>query len=238
MKRFLTLILALAACSTALAQTDFRCVYNFASDSPIVSAKLESWSVDNWGDSYLSSGFGFKAVPLSLSSGYLDIARNFNFWHNVPILKDFSLQAEFNGRINMDNSNFLAGLSYTVPLERNVLRASVLYKTFNGGASSAFPVQLTLLWRLYDIFGMEGLDFRGTARGWGEYTGYWYGESNPVEGDPGEFIIVANPQLWYAVGHFFGACNLSVGGELELSYNWLGRRGFHARPSAGLKLQF
>ena len=30
----------------------------------------------------------------------------------------------------------------------------------------------------------------------------------------------------------------SLGGEVELSYNWLGRSGFHARPSAGIKIQF
>lgn len=238
MKRLLTLVLTFAAAYTAMAQTDVRAVYNFASDAPAASITVESWSTDNWGDSYLSGGFGVVAQPLSLSQGYLDFARNFNFWHNVPILKDFSLHAEFNGKVYMDNCNALFGLSYTVPLEKDVLRASVLYKTFNGGASSSVPVQLTLLWRLYDLFGVQGLDFRGTARGWGENIKYWWGDENKLAGGLERFVIVVDPQVWYAVGQFAGAGNLSIGGEVELPYNWLGRHGFHARPSAGIKLQF
>lgn len=237
MKRLIALFLFLASGTAALAQTDLRAVYNFASDSPVASINIESWSVDNWGDSFLSGGFNVKAEPVSLTSGYLDFARNFNFWHNVPVLKDFSLQAEFNGRVYLDNFNALFGVSYTVPLKKDVLRASVLFKTFNGGASSPFPIQLTILWRLYDLFGVRGLDFRGTARGWGENITYWYGDTKHT-GDIGEFIILVQPQLWYAVGQFIGAENLSIGAEVELSYNWLGCRGFHVRPSAGLKLQF
>ena len=238
MKRFFVLLLALAAGHNALAQTDLRAVYNFAPDAPVTSAIVESWAPDNWGDTYLNAGFGFKATPFSIYTGWLDVARNFNFWHNVPILKDFSIQAEFNGRTNMDNFNALFGISYTLPMENNVLRASVLYKTFSGGATSLLPMQLTLLWRLYDIFGVQGLDFRGTARGWGEVTKYWYGDDKPMEADPDIFIITADPQIWYSVGQYFGAGNLSVGGEVELSYNWLGRSGFHIRPSAGIKIQF
>lgn len=238
MKRLLTLLLLLAACRTAAAQTDIRCVYNFSPDSPVVSATVESWHTDTWGDSYLNTGFGVLASPLTLANGYLDFARNFNFWHKVPVLKDFSLHTEFNGRSYAGNFNALVGVSYTLPLERDVLRLSVLYKSFSGGAFSLFPMQISLMWRLYDLFGLQGLDFRGTVRGWGEVTMYWYADANPKAADPGILTIVADPQLWYAVGRHFGASNLSVGAEVELSYNWLGRSGFHVRPSAGIKLQF
>lgn len=238
MKRLLTLGIALAVCHAALAQTDLRCIYNFASDSPVASAIVETWHVDSWGDNYLNAGFDVTQSPFGLAGGHLDFARNFNFWHKVPVLKDFSLQAEFNGRSFTGNFNALFGLSYTVPLQKNILRASVLYKTFSGGAISLFPMQVTLLWRLYDLFGLRGLDFRGTVRGWGEVTQYWYGDDKPKAADPGFITIAAAPQLWYAAGQFAGAGNLSVGGEVELSYNWLGRSGFHVRPSAGVKLQF
>ena len=238
MKRLLVVTIALALSHAALAQTDLRCVYNFASGSSAASAIVESWSTDGWGDSYLNSGIGVTSSPFGLAGGYMDFARNFNFWHNVPVLKDFSLQAEFNGRSFTGNYNALFGLSYTVPMQKNVLRASVLYKTFSGGAISLLPMQVTLLWRIYDVFGARGLDFRGTVRGWGEVTQYWYGDANPKAAAPGIMTIVAEPQLWYAVGQFLGAGNLSLGGEVELSYNWLGRSGFHARPSAGIKIQF
>ena len=238
MKRIIALILILASGSTALAQTDIRAVYDFASKGKVASAIVESWSVDNWGDNYLYTGFGVKPNPVSLSTGWLEFARNFNFWHSVPILKDFSLQAEFNGRVNQDNFNALFGLSYTLPLEKDVLRFSVLYKTFSGNASSFVPVQLTVLWRLYDLFEVRGLDFRGTLKGWGENISYWYGDDNPIAAGKQYFSIVAHPQLWYSAGQFFGADNLSIGGEVVLSYNWLGCSGFHVYPSAGVKLQF
>lgn len=238
MKRLLTIFIAASLCHAALAQADLRCVYNFAPDSPVASAIIENWNADSWGDNYLNAGLGITLSPFGLGGGYLDYARNFNFWHKVPVLKDFSLQAEFNGRSFTGNFNALFGVSYTVPIQKHVLRASVLYKTFSGGAMSLFPMQVTLLWRLYDLFGVRGLDFRGTARGWGEVNMYWYGDEKPKAADPGLITIVAAPQLWYAAGQFVGAGRLSIGGEVELSYNWLGRSGFHVRPSAGIKLQF
>lgn len=238
LKGIFSLLLVFATSFAALAQTDLRAEYNFVSNGQVASAVVENWSVDNWGDNYLSAGFGLKAQPVSLSGAWLEYARNFNFWHQVPVLKDFSLQAEFNGRVNMDNFNALFGLSYTLPLRKDILRFSVLYKTFSGNASSTVPVQLTVLWRMYDLFGASGLVFRGTVKGWGENINYWWGDPKPLAGGKQYFSVVAQPQLWYAVGQFFGAGNLSVGGEVALSYNWLGCRGFHVYPSAGVKIQF
>lgn len=239
LKGIFALLLVFATGSAALAQTDIRAEYNFAPNSQVATAVVENWSVDNWGDNYLSAGFGLKAKPVSLGGAWLEYARNFNFWHQVPVLKDFSLQAEFNGRVNMDNFNALFGLSYTLPLKGDdVLRFSVLYKTFSGNARSSVPAQLTVLWRLYDLFSIQGLVFRGTLKGWGENINYWWGDPNPLEGGKQYFCIEAQPQLWYAVGQFFGAGKLSIGGEVALSYNWLGCRGFHVYPSAGVKLQF
>ena len=99
LKGIFALLLVFATGSAALAQTDIRAVYNFAPNSQVATAVVENWSVDNWGDNYLSAGFGLKAKPVSLGGAWLEYARNFNFWHQVPVLKDFSLQAEFNGRV-------------------------------------------------------------------------------------------------------------------------------------------
>ena len=238
MTRLLITIALLAAGASAMAQTDVRALYNFAEDSPAATAILESWGTDNWGDTFSTAEFGFKADPFSLNSGAFEITRSFNFWSGIPVLKDFSLQAGFEGRLNMDTSSALVGLAWTAPVDKHVLRAAVLYRGFTGNVQSYAPVQLNLMWRMYDLFGAEGLDFRGLLKAWGENTSYWYGESDPVNGETGFFILRANPQLWYAFGRKFGADGLSLGGEVELSYNWLGCRGFKARPSVGLKLQF
>lgn len=89
-----------------------------------------------------------------------------------------------------------------MPIEKYLLQATVSYKTFNGNASSIFPVQLTLMWRMPDLFGLKGLEFRGPAKGWGENTKYLYGEEKPNNGMIGQMIITANPQIWYAFGRF------------------------------------
>lgn len=233
------LVTALFAGSfAAKAQTDVRALYNiYGNDNP-GTLWVESWGTDNWGDTFLQGGFGMKADPLRPVDGRIELARDFNLWHNVPVLKDFSLHTEYNAILNMGNSNWLFGVSYTLPIEKYLLRATVSYKTFSGSASSVFPVQLTLMWRMPDLFGVEGLEFRGLAKGWGENTKYWYGEEQPNNGMIGQMIITANPQIWYAFGRFINFENLSIGAEVELSYHWLGCFGFRARPAVGLKLRF
>ena len=233
------LVTALFAGSfAAKAQTDVRALYNiYGNDNP-GTLWVESWGTDNWGDTFLQGGFGMKADSLRPVDGRIELARDFNLWHNVPVLKDFSLHTEYNAILNMGNSNWLFGVSYTLPIEKYLLRATVSYKTFSGSASSVFPVQLTLMWRMPDLFGVEGLEVRGLAKGWGENTKYWYGEEQPNNGMIGQMIITANPQIWYAFGRFINFENLSIGAEVELSYHWLGCFGFRARPAVGLKLRF
>ena len=50
--------------------------------------------------------------------------------------------------------------------------------------------------------------------------------------------ILTEPQIWYNVGRFFGVDNLNVGGEVELSYNFLYQTGFKCRPCLGVKWVF
>ncbi|MBO4670435.1 MAG: DUF5020 family protein [Bacteroidales bacterium] len=240
-KVFASLLLAaavLAGAQTASAQTDVRALYNiYGSDTP-GSLWLESWGTDSWGDTFFQGGFGMQTGPLRPVGGRIELARDFNLWQEVPVLKDFSIHTEYNAILNMGNSNWLFGISYTVPVEKHLLRATVSYKTFNGSASSLAPVQVTLMWRMKDLFGAEGLEFRGLAKGWGEVTRYWYAEEKPSNGMMGLMIFTANPQIWYAFGRFINFDGLSIGTELEFSYHWLGCFGFRFRPSAGLKLSF
>ena len=239
MKRFFaTLLLVWAAAGAAAAQSDIRAMYNFAGDSPAMSLTMESLSSDGAGDTWAEAVFGIQDQAfLSLSSARFEIDRGLNLWKNVPVLGGFSLQAGFCGRMNMDNSSFLAGIGWTAPFKRHLLKAEVLYRSFNGGASASIPLELRLLWRLHDLFGVKGLDFRGQAGAWGEKTSYWYGETEPLNGITGFSIMRANPQIWYSLAAV-GAGALSAGIEAELSYNWEGCMGFRVRPAAGVKLRF
>ena len=51
-------------------------------------------------------------------------------------------------------------------------------------------------------------------------------------------VFISEPQLWYAVGQWFGVPNLNVGGEVELSFDFGSARGFWARPCLGVKWVF
>ena len=201
---------------------------------PAVS--LQAYADDPFGSTYSRADFAFKAEPLSLCSSYLEVARTLNFWKGTQF-EPLGLHVEFNGFMNMDNCNWLFGLDYTLPV-KSLVKLSLLYKTFNGGASSNVPLQLSILWDSRDIFGVSGLEFRGRFKVWGENTSYWYGDENPLEHAPAQFIISAVPQLWYSVGQFIGWDGLSIGGELDMSYNYVGCSGFRARPFAGLRFSF
>ena len=51
-------------------------------------------------------------------------------------------------------------------------------------------------------------------------------------------VFLAEPQLWYNVGRWVGLDNFNIGGEVELSFDLGGCRGFWARPRAGIKWVF
>ena len=210
--------------------------YHFGKETSGVVASLQSYADDRFGSTYARADFCFKNEPFSLNKTYLEVARSFMFW-NGTVFKDIALHAEFNGFMNMDNCNWLFGLDYKLPT-KDLVKVSVLFKTFNGGATSNLPLQLSVLWDSRDMLGVSGLEFRGLFKVWGENTLYWYGDESPKEAGPAYFIIKATPQIWYSVGQFFGWDGLSAGGELELSYNYLGCSGFHARPLAGLRFSF
>ena len=230
-------ILSLASAFAASAQNaDFLAGYSFDSAKPGPAATLMAFAPDSFGDTYGRADFKLKTEPLSLSSAYLEVARTLCFWKNTP-MKDLGLHAEFNGFMNMDNCNWLFGIDYTFPIDP-LVKVSVLYKTFNGGAHSKIPMQLSILWCLDDAFGLKGMELRGLAKAWSETIEYWYGDVNPKEAGKAEFAAKVSPQIWYSVGQFFGWDGLKLGGEVELAYNYLGCSGFRVRPFAGLRFDF
>ncbi len=237
-KVFISAVLLLSLVSiSARAQTvDFigACSYDSGLFEP--AAVLQAFGPDRFGDTWARADFGLKNDPLSLDYAYFEVARSLTFWKDTP-LKDLALHAEFNGYMNMDNCNCLFGVDYYLPF-KDLVKLSLLYKTFNGNTTSSVPLQLSVLWIMKDMLGVDGLEFRGTFKAWGEDITYWYGEEKPLEHDPASFVIKASPQIWYSVGQFFGWKGLSVGGELELGYNYLGSCGFSISPMAAMRISF
>ncbi|MBR5906210.1 MAG: DUF5020 family protein [Bacteroidales bacterium] len=230
-------VLCMAASFNARSQVvDLLGGYNFDTANSMPAVIIQAYGQDNFGDTYARSEFGFKMDPFSITYAYMEFARTLVFWKGT-MFKDFGLHAEFNGYANFDNCNWLFGLDYTLPL-KDLVKVSLLYKTFNGGAYATVPVQLSVLWDMKDLLNVKGLEFKGVAKAWGENTKYWYGDASPYEADPAYFMIHATPQIWYSVGQFFGWDGLSVGGEIDMAVNFMGYSGFRIRALPALRFSF
>lgn len=225
---------AILVCSfAAKAQTNFQLFYDFGGDRKNVTATLEGYYGDNWGDTFFFIDYDFNAkkngVPGSYGS-YFEIARGLNFWKDSAV-KDLSAHVEMNAGVNFGNINWLFGANYLFHNAdfSNTLTLELMYKTFKG-SSSDIPLQFTVVWGMQDIFGVSGLRFSGFADIWGE---------NGYLGSAGDkFVFISEPQLWYNIGKTFGCDNLNIGGEVEISCNFAGVHGWKCRPCLGAKWVF
>jgi len=254
-KTILTLSVAFAAVSIANAQTNIQVFYDFGKDRQHVTTTIEGFYNDPWGNTFFFVDHDFNnkldgGKIISPNGTYLEVARCFNFWQNVPVLNGFSLQAEYNGGIYKDfsiNNAFLAGLDYFIHSKdfKNTLNIKVLYKWIDyrdqpDGFKSLVPMQFTLVWGLRDLFGAKGLTFSGFADFWWQDHLLYTDEKDQALLVPevSHLVFISEPQLWYNVGQWFGVPQLNIGGEVELSFDFGSSRGFRARPCAGLKWVF
>ena len=263
---FATAFAALAFAQVAGAQTNLQVFYDFGKDRGHVTTTLEGFYNDNWGNTFFFIDYDYKGLNadkknVTPSSTYFEIARCFNFWHNVPVLNGFSLQLEYNGGLLIGapqvipdgsytgygiNHALLAGVDYFIHSNdyKNTLNLKVLYKKILG-ATSKVPMQFTVVWGLQDLFGLQGLRFSGFADFWwqDQFLFPWaddaaMGYRDFAQGENTSVTFISEPQLWYNVGQWFGCPNLNIGGELELSVNFGTLKGFRARPCLGAKWVF
>lgn len=228
-------MLCLLVALNASAQTNLQVFYDFGSDRKIATTTLEGYYGDNWGDTFFFIDYDFNAKKDGTQVGslgsYFEIARGLNFWQNSKI-KNLSAHVELNSGVNFGNLNWLFGVNYLFHNTdySNTLTLQLLYKTFNGNASSELPMQFTVVWGMNDLFNLKGLSFSGFADIWGE---------NGMGTNPDDkFVFISEPQLWYNVGRCFGCDNLHAGTEIELSANFAGVHGFKCRPCLGVKWVF
>ena len=84
--------------------------------------------------------------------------------------------------------------------------------------------------------GVWGINF---ANGWCDFSGFFdfWREARPWQGT--KYIFISEPQFWVNLNKIKGMekVNLSLGGELELSANFVDK-GFHALPALGAKWTF
>ena len=251
-KTILTLGIAFAALTVAKAQTNIQVFYDFGKDRKHVTTTVEGFYNDNWGNTFFFVDHDFNnridGKLFSPNGTYMEIARCLNFWQNTK-MGGLSAHIEYNGGIYNKyaiNNAVLAGLDYFFHSKdyRNTLNLKVLYKWIdyrdNPGFKSIVPMQFTVVWGLRDLFGAKGLTFSGFADfWWQDHLLFTDARGNALDNpELSHVVFISEPQLWYAVGQWFGVPNLNIGGEVELSYDFGSSKGFWARPCAGVKWVF
>ena len=234
----------------AFAQTNLQVFYDLGKDRQYVTTTLEMFKGDDWGSTFFFVDYdyynkkyrdeevaGVKIHPDTYGArafgSYFEIARAINFWQESG-LGALSAHVEFNAGVGFGSRNWLFGAEYFMHNDdfSNTFTVELLYKTFKG-SESHLPLQLTFVWGMNNLFGVEGLNFSGFADVWGENGPY-------ADKDLREksLTFISEPQLWYNVGSLFGCPNFNVGTEVELSNNFAGNQGFMVNPCVGVKWAF
>lgn len=243
-------VIALFLTLTCKAQTNVQFNYDFGSDRQFFTATIEGSYNDDWGNTFFFIDHDFDTVnnnsrTFSPGTSYMEIYRNLNFWQNT-IAAPFSLHLEYNGGHTIGGSfqnAFLAGIDYGFQSkdEKTFISLQLLYKHIayiDKNAKSKIPLQFTAVWGINDLFGIEGLEFSGYMDFWWEEQELLFDHYGKMLPEKASVVFISEPQIWYNIGRFFDCENLSIGGEVELSYCFDATKGFWCRPACGLKWEF
>ena len=220
----------------AKAQTNVQFFYDFGRS--YFTTTVEGFYGDKWGDTfffidhyYATQADRLLGAGSAVNGSYFEIERNLNFWKDTK-LADLSLHVEYDGA-TWGAGVACIGVNYFLHSKdfKNIFNLALMYDHHIGYGYATVPVKFTGVWGMQDLFGLEGLRFSGFIDIWGLDSDFGLAGSS-------KFTILTEPQLWYNVGRHFGVDNLHLGGEVELSYNFAGNKGFMCNPCLGAKWVF
>ena len=199
-----------------------------------VTSTVEMFRPDNWGSTFFFVDMDYTP---KVQGAYWEIARELCFWKESK-LSWLSVHLEFDGGLNTAagsfNNSWLAGLTYSGHSKdfSRTWSISAMYKLIPDTKDAAGKAQE----HNFQITGVWGIQF---AKGWCTFSGFvdFWREMRPWQDT--EFIWLAEPQFWINLNRIKGweNINLSVGGEVELSHNFV-EEGFRAMPALGAKWTF
>jgi hypothetical protein len=233
MKRSL-LTVFLIGFAAALSAQNIQLHYDLGKDRGYFTSTIEMFKPDKTGNTFFFVDFDYGAGDVDgVSLAYLEIARCFTIGKSP-----WSWHAEYNGGFGQFrftpfngaysiNNAWLTGLDYSwnAPDFSKGFSVKTLYKYIDGKHDASF--QLTGVW-YYKMLNNKLL-FTGFADFWREDN--YFGAGPGAETT--RYVFLAEPQLWY---NFAG--NFKVGGEIELSNNFAGMKGFNVMPTLGLRYDF
>ena len=226
-----TAILLLSGIQRSNAQ-NIQVLYDTERDC--VTSTVEMFRPDNWGSTFFFVDMDYTP---KVQGAYWEIARELCFWKESK-LSWLSVHLEFDGGLNTAagsfNNSWLAGLTYSGHSKdfSRTWSISAMYKLIPDTKDAAGKAQE----HNFQITGVWGIQF---AKGWCTFSGFvdFWREMRPWQDT--EFIWLAEPQFWVNLNRIKGweNINLSVGGEVELSHNFV-EEGFRAMPALGAKWTF
>ena len=217
----------------AKAQTNLQTFYDFGKGRQYVTTTFEMFKGDEYGDTfffidhYYAQGNQRDAnLSSAINGSYFEIERGINFWQDSD-LKDFSAHIEYDGS-TWGAGILCVGAKYFFHSKdyNNTFTAAVMYDAHLGVGEADVPLKFSGVWGFNDLFGAKGLCFKGFIDIWGNNSVFADLSTTKVS-------VLSEPQLWYALGE-----HLNLGGEIELSYNFAGNKGFMCNPCLGAKWNF
>lgn len=230
--RYIIITIVLALCSFKASAQNVQIHYDLGRNA--ATTTVEMFKADNAGNTFFFVDLDYNP---RVSGAYWEIARELNFWQNSN-LDWLSLHVEYNGGLDTAagpfNNCWLGGLTYSGHSDdwSKTWSITAVYKAIPGtiglnGMKQTHNFQLTGVWNL--DFLNHWISFNGFADFWRE--------ARPWQGT--EFIFISEPQIWVNLNNIKGWENihLSLGTELELSYNFIAE-DFHAMPTIAAKWTF
>ena len=199
-----------------------------------VTSTLEMFRPDAFGSTFYFVDMDY--APRAIGA-YTEIAREFCFWQDTE-WNWLSVHAEFNGGFNTAagsfNNSWLFGLTYSGHSDdfSKTWSLTASYKAIPGTVGLNLQKQP----HNFQLTGVWGVNF---FDGWCSFSGFadFWREARIWQGT--DFIFISEPQLWVNLNNIEGweNINLSLGGELEISNNFV-EKGFRAIPALGAKWTF
>lgn len=220
-----------AAAQNIQAHYDFgRSIYdNEEAGRQRVTLTLEHFNADKWGSWYY-----FVDIDLGrhfTESAYTEISREIKFGTNSPLAGHL----EYNGGLNRHGSfqqAALGGLAFNGHSAdfSKTFSLQVLYKQFFKSYEN------THAYSSAQITGVWGITFAGGKCTFSGFVDFWRGEKG---NNHGCLVVLTEPQFWFNVTK-----NLSFGGEVEMSYNFIynqdptSSKKFFVNPTLAVKWNF
>ena len=233
MKKLFVILVCLVAMTVAPQTKAQNVQVLYDTDRGCVTSTIEMFRPDAFGSTYFFVDLDHN--PL-MTGAYWEISRELSFWQDTDY-SWLSAHIEYNGGMNSAmsfNNCWLAGATYSG-------HSADFSKTWSLTASyKAIPGTIGLdgskQTHNFQVTGVWGISF---ANGWCDFSGFFdlWREARPWQGT--KYIFISEPQFWVNLNKIKGweKINLSVGGEVELSANFVAK-GFHAMPAVGAKWTF